>query len=80
MNYADYAAAHRKQQLAIWSAIESGDLQRGVDIFAAGIQYGEPAAKSGDKKTLTKLRYHGIIRVCRKFIRVIIRKYRRRKK
>lgn len=80
ITYQDYAAAHRRQQLQIWALIESGEMQKAVDIFAAGIQYGENVQENGDKKTLTKRRYHGIIRICRKIIRVIIRKYRRRKK
>lgn len=65
INYSDYAAAHRRQQLAIWSAIESGDLQRGVDIFAAGIQYGEnkPETVSPKRKRKKRRLIHKILKI-----------------
>lgn len=78
MTYQDYAAAHRKQQIDIWSAIESGELQKAVNIFAAGIQYQphNPDRKTGDKMTLTKRRKSGIM----KLLRVLSRKTRRKRK
>ena len=76
----DYCAAHRKQQLDIWSAIESGEMQKAVDIFAAGIQYGtKPAATTGHNRTLTGRRKSGIMRLCWKLFRHIRNARRKRK-
>lgn len=56
ISYQDYATAHRKQQLEIWALIESGELQKAVDVFAAGIQYGESKPETCSTKRKRKKR------------------------
>ena len=69
MTYQDYAAAHRKQQIDIWRAIESGEMQKAVDIFAAGIQYGSnPETVSTKRKRKKRRLIHKILK--RLFTRV----------
>ena len=69
MTYQDYAAAHRKQQIDIWRAIESGEMQKAVDIFAAGIQYGsKPESVSTKRKRKKRRLIHKILK--RLFTRV----------
>lgn len=64
MNYSDYAAAHRRQQLQIWALIESGEMQKAVDIFAAGIQYGDkkPETVSPKRKRKKRRLIHKILK------------------
>lgn len=65
ISYQDYAAAHRKQQLDIWSAIECGEMQKAVDIFAAGIQYGDkkPETVSPKRKRKKRRLIHKILKI-----------------